>query len=43
MGEFFLLLLGIGILILIIWFGVKILGSVFRGAVELLEQQSHHQ
>ena len=40
MGEFFLLLLGIGILILIIWFGVKILGSVFRGAVELLEQAS---
>lgn len=40
MGEFFLFLLGIGILILIIWFGMKILGSVFRGAVELLEQAS---
>lgn len=40
MGEFFLFLLGISILVLIIWFGMKILGSIFKGGIDLFERAS---
>lgn len=41
MSDLLSLLLVIGLLILTIWFGVKIASSVFRGAFELLDQASN--
>lgn len=40
MGDLFLFLGGLALLILTVWLGMKIVSRVFRGAVDLLEQAS---
>lgn len=40
MGDLFLFLVGVALLILTVWLGMKIVSSVFRGALDLLEQAS---